>query len=238
MNNKFTEILIIQDRSGSMSGVVEGTITGFNTFLRKQKEVDGEANLSLVQFDDQYEVPLWRKDIKQVPDLTTETYQPRGMTALFDAVCRSIDDLGAALAATPEEHRPFKVIVIIQTDGFENSSKFKLPDVQERIKHQQEKYGWEFMFFGANIDAIATATLYNIPASNSAGYTGSVGTTAGVYMAASNASIRSRSMGMSVALNAAEVQALQTDQAVPDVVSVTTTSTAGVVVSPDTSANP
>lgn len=226
MNNNLTEILIIQDRSGSMASVTQGTIDGFNTFLSKQKEIKGEAKISLVQFDDKYEVPFWRQDIQKTPNLTTETYLPRGSTALFDAVCRAIDELGTALAADPAEHRPAKVIVIIQTDGEENASReYDLHAVQDRIKHQQDKYSWEFMFFGANIDAIATAKLYNIPTANSAGYTGSMHSTVGVYAAASNAAYRSRVMGQSVALNAAEVTALSTDQAVPDVSTTTDTTT-------------
>ena len=116
------DITIILDRSGSMESVKDDTIGGFNSFLAEQQKVAGEAVLSLVQFDDQYEVVYQDKDIRAADRLTEATFQPRGMTALLDAVGRTINAVGQRLASLPETERPDKVVLVIMTDGFENSS--------------------------------------------------------------------------------------------------------------------
>ena len=164
MKNK-TDITIILDRSGSMNSVKDDTIGGFNSFLGEQQKVEGEAVLSLVQFDDQYEVVYVDKDINSAAKLTDETFQPRGMTALFDAVGRTINAVGQRLANLSEDERPDKVLFVIMTDGFENASQeFKAAKISEMITHQRNVYKWEFMFIGANQDAVLSAQEIGIPA--------------------------------------------------------------------------
>lgn len=164
MKNK-TDITIILDRSGSMESVKSDTIGGFNSFLGEQQKVAGEASLSLVQFDDQYEVVYENKEINSADRLTESSFQPRGSTALFDAIGRTVNAVGQRLAATPEEERPDKVLLVIMTDGFENASReFTASKVGEMINHQRNVYKWEFMFIGANQDAVLSAREIGIPA--------------------------------------------------------------------------
>lgn len=163
MNKDLTEIAYILDRSGSMSGLVEPAIAGFNRFLKEQQDTPGEANFTLVLFDDEYLVPHRSQPIGEVPPLDTNTYVPRSVTALLDAIGRTITDLGKQLAALPEKDRPGQVIVTIFTDGLENaSSDYDLPRIAKMIKHQQDAYKWTFLFLGANQDAIATAAHMGI----------------------------------------------------------------------------
>ena len=160
-----TDITIILDRSGSMNSVKSDTIGGFNSFLDEQKKVAGEAVLSLVQFDDQYETIYSDKDINSADELTEGTFQPRGSTALYDAVGRTINSVGQKLAALPKNERPDTVIFVILTDGFENASReFSAVKISEMIRHQTEKYGWEFIFIGANQDAVLSAQQIGIKA--------------------------------------------------------------------------
>jgi hypothetical protein len=174
----FTRIVVILDRSGSMQSIREATVTGFNEFVRKQQQTPGLAGLKLVQFDDAYEV-VFDTDIRDVPLLTQDTFVPRGMTALLDAQGRTITELGKELAAMPERERPSKVIVITLTDGLENrSTDYTVADVAKLVQHQREKYGWDFIYLGANQDAIKVAASMNIPASYAMNY--SVGDPANV----------------------------------------------------------
>ncbi len=174
MNTNLTEIAFILDRSGSMSSLVQETLAGFNAFLRDQQALPGLARLSLVLFDDRYEVPIKSQPVAEIPLLDERVYTTRGSTALLDAIARTIDDLGARLADTPESERPGKVIIAILTDGQENASQhFNIKDVNKRISHQQEKYAWDFLFLGANQDAISTGAQMGIFASNSATFSAS-----------------------------------------------------------------
>lgn len=172
MNPDLTEIAFVLDRSGSMQTIAPAAVAGFNEFLREQQAAPGQARFTLVLFDDAYETPADALPIAEVVPLENgHTFVPRGSTALLDAVGRCVDDLGARLAATPEADRPCKVIVAILTDGEENASRrFTWADVSDRIRHQREVYGWEFLFLGANQDAIATASRMNIAAANAAAY--------------------------------------------------------------------
>ena len=171
MNPLLTEIVFILDRSGSMQGMVESAISGFNRLLREQQQVPGHARFTLVLFDDQYELPFHSVPIAEVVELDTATYIPRGGTALLDAIGRTIDELGHQLAATPETERPGQVIIAVLTDGEENCSKHHTwESVAKRIRHQTEKYHWQFLFLGANQDAIATAGRMNIQAANTANF--------------------------------------------------------------------
>lgn len=171
MKKNYTEIAFVLDRSGSMSSCQEAAIQGFNQFLREQQEAPGLARLTLVLFDDEYLVPVVSLPVPEVVPLNWETFVPRGSTALLDAVGKTIDDLGARIAALPKEDRPAQVIVSILTDGAENSSRhFTWHDLAQRIKHQTDVYQWTFLFLGANQDAIATAAQLNIGRQNSASF--------------------------------------------------------------------
>jgi hypothetical protein len=186
MKNK-TDITIILDRSGSMQSVKDDTIGGFNNFLSEQQKVDGEASLSLVQFDDQYEVVYEDKNIHVAAPLSDATFQPRGSTALLDAVGRTINSVGRRLAALPETERPDKVLLVVMTDGFENAStEFTAAKIGEMINHQRSVYSWEFMFIGANQDAVLSAREIGIPAAAALTYAANTeGTQIAFSMAAS-----------------------------------------------------
>jgi uncharacterized protein YegL len=166
MNTNITEIIFLLDRSGSMAGLESDTIGGFNAFIKKQSQIDGETLVTAVQFDDQYEV-IWNGiDAKNVK-LTDKEYYVRGSTALLDAVGKTILDVGHRLSNSNEDQKPGKVIFVITTDGMENASReFTYEKVNELIKHQQEKYNWEFIFMGANIDAAKEASSLGIDMEN------------------------------------------------------------------------
>ena len=168
-----TEIAFILDRSGSMQPVTEAAITGFNEFLRDQQEAEiageGIARLTLVQFDDQYEVPIDNLPVSEVVGLDTRNYVPRGCTALLDAIGQTIESFHQRIKALPKAKRPTQVIFAIFTDGMENSSvKYSWLDIAGKIRRRREKDGWQFLFLAANQDAIATAALINIHAHDSA----------------------------------------------------------------------
>lgn len=170
MKDNFTRIAIILDRSGSMESCKESTVAGFNEFIRAQKEISGEATVKLVQFDDQYET-VFDKRLEECPELTQNTFVPRGSTALLDAQGRTIVELGQELAALAEQQRPSKVIVVTLTDGMENASKeYNLEKIGEMIREQRDKYNWDFVFLGANQDAVATAAAMNIPLPSAMNY--------------------------------------------------------------------
>jgi len=165
MNTNLTEIAYILDRSGSMQGLQEAAITGFNAFLQSQLDEPGDANLTLMLFDNEFLLPNERSPLQEVRPLDASTYVPRGSTALLDAIGRTIDSLGKKLAKEPEDRRPGKVVIAIYTDGYENaSSEFTIKDINKRITHQRNKYGWEFIFLAANEDAITTACQMGIDA--------------------------------------------------------------------------
>jgi NAD(P)-dependent dehydrogenase (short-subunit alcohol dehydrogenase family) len=170
MKENFTRIAIILDRSGSMESCKESTVAGFNEFIRTQRELPGEAMAKLVQFDDQYET-VFDMNLKSCPELTQNTFVPRGSTALLDAQGRTIVELGRELAALPEHERPSKVIMVTLTDGLENASKqYNLQQIGEMIREQRDKYSWDFVFLGANQDAVATAEAMNIPLPSAMSY--------------------------------------------------------------------
>lgn len=171
MKNNYSEIAFVLDRSGSMGSCRKAAIEGFNRFLAEQQKVEGLAKLTLVLFDDEYLLAANALPVAEVLPLDEKTFVPRGMTALLDAIGRTVDDLGVRLAALPEADRPGEVIVAILTDGAENSSrKYTWHDIARVIKQQTEQYRWTFLFLGANQDAIATAAQMNIAAANAACY--------------------------------------------------------------------
>jgi uncharacterized protein YegL len=178
------DITVILDRSGSMSAVADATINGFNEFVMKQRNTDGDATLSLIQFDDVYETVYEQSDLSNVKLLNEDTFVPRGMTALNDAIGTTISNIGDRLASLPEYKRPDKVIVVIITDGFENASfLFSQERVAEMIKHQKDKYAWEFLFLGANQDAVLSGAKYGISKERSITYAANKLGTYNVYAA-------------------------------------------------------
>jgi hypothetical protein len=171
MKSDLTEIAFVLDRSGSMADIAPAAIAGFNEFLLAHQSAAGQARLTLVLFDDEYLVPAASLPISEVLPLDVETYLPRNTTALLDAIGRTIDELGERLSKFPEADRPGAVVVAILTDGLENAStKYKWRDVAGKIRHQQDHYKWEFLFLGANQDAIATAAQLNIGRTSSASF--------------------------------------------------------------------
>ena len=164
----YTEIVCILDRSGSMSAIRDDTIGGFNEFLIQQKKVEGEARLTLVLFDDQYEVVHGGVDIKAVAPLTEDTFVPRGRTAMLDAIGRTLSTLVDRIANAPEKERPGKVIIAILTDGEENASReYDRKSIFDMIARLREKRGWEFVFLAANQDVMAAAESLSIDSRSS-----------------------------------------------------------------------
>lgn len=196
MKNNLTEIIFLLDRSGSMAGLEGDTVGGFNAFVKKQTELEGETILTTVLFDDQYEV-LWNGIDAREAKLTEDEYYVRGMTALLDAVGKTILDVGYRLARTSEERRPGKVIFVITTDGMENaSSEFTYGKVKELIRHQQEKYSWEFIFMGANIDVAKEADSLGIHIENSFNFEASVKGIENMYEMVSESIMEKRMKGV------------------------------------------
>lgn len=163
MKKGLTEVVFILDRSGSMGGLESDTIGGFNSMMAKQKKEEGEAIVSTVLFDDQCEVLYDRISLDQVPVMTDEDYYVRGCTGLLDAVGGAIHHIGNIHKYAREEDRPEKTLFIITTDGMENASRhYSYERIQHMVKRQQERFGWEFIFIGANIDSIAEAGKFGI----------------------------------------------------------------------------
>lgn len=158
-----TELVFILDRSGSMSGLESDTIGGYNAMLEKQRLEDGKAFVTTVLFDDQYKILHDRVAIKNVQPITNKDYYVRGTTALLDAIGKSINKTVNTIRNLYEEDRPSKVLFVIITDGMENAStEFTYERIKQMIEHEKEKYSWDFIFLGANIDAISTAARFGI----------------------------------------------------------------------------
>ena len=171
MKKNLTELVMILDRSGSMSGLESDTIGGYNGMLKKQRKTEGEVLVSTVLFDDCSEVLHDRVPLDKVPVMTEKDYYVRGCTALLDAVGGAIHHIGNVHKYAREEDRPEKTIFVITTDGMENAShQYSYDRVKQMVERQKEKYGWEFLFLGANIDAIETAGRFGISADRAANY--------------------------------------------------------------------
>lgn len=171
MKKDLTELVLILDRSGSMSGLESDTIGGYNAMLEKQKKEAGEAIITTVLFDDRYELLHDRINLKGIAPITDKEYFVRGSTALLDAVGRTINKIGNVQKHTAVEQRAEHVMFVITTDGMENASReFSYEKIRKMIEHQKSKYGWEFIFLGANIDAIATAERFGISKDRATNY--------------------------------------------------------------------
>lgn len=171
MKKGLTELVFILDRSGSMGGLEADTIGGFNSLLEKQKKERGEALVSTVLFDNEIEVLHDRAPLEGVAPITAEDYYVRGCTALLDAVGGAVHHIGNVHKYARAEDVPEHTLVVITTDGMENASRrYTAPQVKAMVKRQQEKYGWEFLFLGANIDAVETAAQFGIAPQRAANY--------------------------------------------------------------------
>ena len=171
MRRNLTEIVFILDRSGSMAGLEEDTIGGFNAMIEKQKREPGEAYVSTVLFDNTCDVIHDRVVIQKVAPMTRKEYYVRGCTALLDAVGGAIRHIGNVHKYAREEDRPEKTLFVITTDGMENASRrYSYEKVRDMITRQKEKYGWEFLFLGANIDAAREAARFGIDPDRAANY--------------------------------------------------------------------
>nr|MCR5790964.1 hypothetical protein [Lachnospiraceae bacterium] len=166
-----TEVVFILDRSGSMSGLEADTIGGYNSMLKKQKQEEGDAIISTVLFDDRTEILHDRKSLDQVEDITGKDYYVRGCTALLDAVGGAIHHIGKVQKEMPEEEKPEKTLFIITTDGMENSSrKYSYEKVKKMVEKKKTKQHWEFIFLGANIDAVEVAGRFGVSANRAVRY--------------------------------------------------------------------
>ena len=171
MKKNFTELIFILDKSGSMSGLENDTIGGFNSMLENQKAVDGECRITTVLFDNSHTLLHDRIDIHAVSPMTNTEYFVGGSTALLDAIGLTINNLVSVQRNTAEDYRADKVMFVIITDGEENSSReYSADKVHSMIEHEKEKYGWEFLFLGANIDAAKETARFGIGADRSVNY--------------------------------------------------------------------
>lgn len=163
MKKGLTELVFILDRSGSMDGLERNTIDGFNSMIEKQKKVEGEAIVTTVLFDDKYELLHDRFPLKMIQPMTENEYFVRGCTGLLDAIGKTIHKIGNVQKYMADEERAEKVIFVITTDGLENSSKeYSYDKIEHMIERQKKHYNWEFIFLGANIDAVAEAKRFGI----------------------------------------------------------------------------
>lgn len=213
-----TLLVTVLDRSGSMNHIKDEVIGGFDSFVEAQKKEPGECKMTLWQFDNEYDEVWSLRDVATLPSIGT-FYAPRGMTALNDAVGRTIVSVGIELAKRPEHERPQNVIFIIVTDGQENSSKeYKgapgKAKIKEMIQHQTEKYGWKFTYIGANVDAFAEAQGYGIPTTAAMNYAPTKKGMVGAYHVMAASVLRSRQSGEALSYSPAErEEAMATDDA-------------------------
>lgn len=171
MRKDLTELVFILDRSGSMSGLEADTIGGFNSLIQKQKKEEGDALISVVLFDDQAEVLYDRVPLNRIEPMNDKQYFVRGCTALLDTLGGAIHHIGNVHKYAREDDRPEKTIFIITTDGMENSShRYSYDKVKRMVERQREKYGWEFLFLGANMDAISVAARFGVQSNRAVNY--------------------------------------------------------------------
>lgn len=172
----YTDIIFILDRSGSMNIIANDTIGGYNTFIKGQREAEGEATFNLIQFDNEYKVVYENLDVRMVPDLTHKTFEPRSTTALYDAIGKTIVATLLRYQKLNEQDKPEKVVCVILTDGHENAShEFNQRQIFEMIKHQEDKNDWEFIFLGANQDAMEVGHSLGVKRGSTMTYAASSG---------------------------------------------------------------
>jgi uncharacterized protein YegL len=202
MKKDLTELVFILDKSGSMGGLETDTIGGYNAMLDKQKAAEGECRITTVLFDNGYELLHDRIDIRAVSPIKEREYQVGGSTALLDAIGHTIHKIGNVQKNTAEDYRAEKVMFVIITDGEENASReFTSDKVKAQIERQKEKYGWEFIFLGANIDAVETAARFGIDRSRAQNYHADSAGSAVVYEAVAEAAVCFRAAPMGAGLD-------------------------------------
>ncbi len=202
MKKSKAEVIVILDRSGSMSTIKSDVEGGFKTFIDKQKKEPGECFVSLYQFDTEYEAVFENQDIQ---DLGKMKLEPRGGTALLDAIGRTINKVGERLRDTKEKDRPESVIILIMTDGQENSSReFTKSKIKQMVEHQRAKYNWHFVFVGSNQDAILTGADYGFIGASSLSFANSTMGVSATYSALSKGVSSMRSCNQSYAFSEAE----------------------------------
>ncbi|MGG3563214.1 vWA domain-containing protein [Neobacillus rhizosphaerae] len=163
MKKNKTELVFILDKSGSMAGLEADTIGGYNAMLAKQQKAEGEAIVTTALFNHHYDLLHDRINVKGISPITEEDYEVGGTTALLDAIGFTIQKIVNVQKRTSEEERADKVLFVITTDGMENAShEFTADKIKKMVQDQKEKYGWEFLFLGANIDAVTTAARFGI----------------------------------------------------------------------------
>lgn len=207
MKTGFTSITAIIDRSGSMSTIHSTTVNGLNEFIKSQKQEPGTAEFSLVRFDDKYEF-LYTKPLNEVSVIQYSDLEPRGMTALHDAIGHTVINLGARLAAMLESERPENVIILIMTDGQENNSTDYLNKVEPLVREQREKYNWNFVFMGANQDAVLVGQSLGVTLASSITYSANTGGTSNVMSSLNNYVKSARCVGHAAFTSVDRVQAL------------------------------
>lgn len=202
MKKNLTELVMILDKSGSMSGLESDTIGGYRSMLEKQKETEGEVLVSTILFNERTSVIHNRESLNKVEPMTRREYIPGGCTALLDAVGSSIDHIVGVHRNLPDDQRPAKTIFVIITDGLENASReYSSAKVKKMIETETKKYGWEFIFLGANIDAVETAGRFGIDADHSVNYHSDPVGTALNYEVLGDALARMRTTGRSLEKN-------------------------------------
>lgn len=214
MMHNYTHITILLDVSSSMEGLRRATVDGYNEFVGSHKAAIGHATLTQVQFNDDYMEHLAMAPISTVPDMQMRDYVPRGTTALHAAMCRAIDETGERLRKLPEAQRPAKVIFVAITDGLENASHY-VPwfradafGLHNRISRQKKDYGWEFVYIGANQDAIAAAGQMGVQAGNALTYAANDQGTQSLYRSLSDKTVKYRAgAAVTCAFDADDVKA-------------------------------
>ena len=192
-NNNITELVFILDRSGSMGGLESDTIGGFNSMIEKQKKTEGKAYVTTILFDHETETLHDRLPLEKIAPLTDKDYTVRGCTALLDAIGKTIKHIVNIHRYARPEDVPENTLFIITTDGLENASKtFSSDEVKKMIEHEKTKYGWEFIFIGANIDAVETARRYGISEDRAVNYNSDSAGTRIMYEAVGNAVTNAR----------------------------------------------
>ena len=203
-NTNLTELVFILDRSGSMSGLESDTIGGFNSMIKKQKTVDGKCYVTTVLFDSSCETLHDRIDLRAIPPLTEKDYSVRGCTALLDALGSTIRHIAHIHRYARREDIPAHTTFVIMTDGMENASRFFGSDTVKRmIEHEKEKYGWEFLFLAANIDAVESAARVGIRADRAVNYMADSEGTAVAYDTVAE-TVRSQRLGSPIRPNWSE----------------------------------
>ena len=223
-NPNLTSINVIIDQSGSMQGLQTDTIGGYNGFLADQKQAPGEALFTLCTFNDDYRLVHDFVKVASVPDLNTTTYKPQGSTALLDAMGETITEVGRKLSAMKEEDRPSKVIFLVVTDGQENAStRYKKAQIRDMVTHQSDVYNWEFIFMGANMDAVTEGTSLGFSGRNSVSYDATRGGTDQLYKSISSNTTSYRGQGRS------KIDFFNQGNIAPKATTSTTTTTTTVV---------